>query len=168
MRYMRFLRTAVVAVAMGWQCAHAASLAPWTGGATPELRARTLDGSPIDLRAMRGRVVVVNFWATWCAPCVAEMPSLDRLRRKLDVEVVAVNFQENAARIVPFLAQMGVSLPVVRDHDGSIRSAWRVAVFPSTFVVAADGRIAFIAIGEVDWDDPTIQALVAREVRTRA
>jgi thiol-disulfide isomerase/thioredoxin len=148
-------------------CAQAASLERWTGGVTPELSARTLDGHSIDLHTLRGRVVIVNFWATWCAPCVAEMPSLDRLRRKLDVDVVAVNFQENAARIRPFLAQIGATLPVVRDHDGSIRSSWKVNVFPSTFVVAVDGRIAFAATGEIDWDDPSIQAVVDSEAHRR-
>jgi thiol-disulfide isomerase/thioredoxin len=167
MRYLKLLTTVVAAVATISGCAHAASLERWTGGATPELRARTLDGDFLDLRAMRGRVVIVNFWATWCVPCVAEMPGLDRLRRKLHIEVVAVNFQENAARIRPFLAQTGVMLPVVRDHDGSLRSTWRVSVFPTTFVIAPDGRIVFVATGEVDWDDPMVQALVASEARTR-
>jgi hypothetical protein len=59
-------------------------------------------------------------------------------------------------------------LPVVRDHDGSLRSTWRVSVFPTTFVIAPDGRIVFVATGEVDWDDPMVQALVAREARTRS
>ena len=167
MRDRYVVTLALVAFATACACAQAASLEPWGGGVTPALRARTLDGHPLDLRALRGRVVIVNFWATWCAPCVAEMPGLDRLRRKLDVEIVAVNFQENAARIVPFLAQIGVTLPAVRDHDGSIRAAWKVNVFPSTFVVATDGRIALAAIGEIDWDDPSIRALVAREVHAR-
>jgi len=107
-------------------------------------------------------VVVVNFWATWCAPCVAELPSLARLRDRLHIDLVAVNFQENAVRIGSFLDQLNMALQVVRDHDGTLRAAWHVDVFPSTFVVDRDGRIAFVASGEVDWDDPAIQAMIDR------
>ena len=89
------------------------------------------------------------------------MPSLQRLRDRLapqGVEVVAVNLQENAARIGPFVARLGVAFPVVRDHDGSVRKAWSVDVFPTTFVLGPDGRIAWVARGEVDWDDDAVQS----------
>lgn len=147
---------AFIALSLG-----AATLAPWPGGPTPELRGRTLAGQPFDLAQRKGRVVLVNFWATWCAPCVAEMPSLHRLGEKLGVEAIAVNFQENAARIQPFLERLGIAMPVMRDHDGSVRAAWKVNVFPSTFVIAPDGSIALVATGEVDWDDPAIAAKIA-------
>jgi thiol-disulfide isomerase/thioredoxin len=160
--HARLLRHALGLVAT---CAslsvHAATLEGWSGGPTPPLTGRTLAGEPYDLAQRAGRVVIVNFWATWCAPCVAEMPSLQRLRDKLGVEVIAVNFQENAARIQPFLERNGIGLPVMRDHDGSLRDAWRVNLFPSTFVIAKDGRIAFVAKGEVDWDAPAIEARIA-------
>ncbi len=140
-------------------------LAAWTGGPAPPLKLRTLDGADLSLADYRGRTVIVNFWATWCAPCVAEMPALQRLRDRLadrGVEVVGVNFQENAARIRPFLYQYSLSFPVVRDHDGTVRDAWRVNVFPTTFVVAPDGRIAFSARGEVDWDDASVESRIRK------
>lgn len=144
--------------------AHAdAGLEPWTGGPTPELRARTLAGDDLRLAAFAGRTVVVNFWATWCAPCVAEMPSLQRLRDRLadrNVEVIAVNYEENAARIRPFVERLGVSFPVVRDHDGTLRAAWKVGVFPTSFVVGPDGRIALVARGEIDWDAPQVESRI--------
>lgn len=138
----------------------AATLEPVAGRTAPPLIARTLDGTPIRLDDFRGRTVLVNFWATWCAPCVAEMPSLGRLRERLGperAEVIAVNFQENAARIEPFMRQLGLRFPAVRDHDGALRKAWDVTVFPSTFVIAPDGRVAYAATGEIDWDDPTVE-----------
>lgn len=144
--------------------ARAAALEPWQGGATPPLAGRTLAGAPFALAELRGRTVVVNFWATWCAPCVAEMPALQRLADRLasrGVTVVAVNYQENAARIAPFLERLGVTLPVVRDHDGALRAAWNVNVFPTTFVVGPDQRIAWVARGEADWDDPRIESRIA-------
>lgn len=138
----------------------AEALRAWTGGATPELRARTLAGDDVRLADYRGRTVIVNFWATWCEPCVAEMPALQRLRGRLAaqrVEVIAVNFQENAARIGPFVERMGLTFPVVRDHDGALRTAWKVGVFPASFVVGPDQRVALMATGEVDWDDPQVE-----------
>ncbi|MFO1314477.1 MAG: TlpA disulfide reductase family protein [Burkholderiales bacterium] len=142
----------------------AAGLEPWTGGATPPLALKTLAGTPFVLADQRGRTVIVNFWATWCAPCVAEMPALQRLADRLaprGVVAVAVNFQENAARIAPFVERLGVTLPVVRDHDGTVRAAWNVGVFPTTFVVGPDQRIAWVARGDVDWDDPQVESRIA-------
>ena len=118
-------------------------------------------GQEVTLDAYRGRTVVVNFWATWCAPCVAEMPSLQRMRDKLapkGIEVIAVNLQENAARIGPFVERLGITFPVVRDHDGAVRTAWQVTVFPTSFVVGPDQRIVWVARGEIDWDDAHVQS----------
>ena len=138
----------------------AGALEPASARATPPLVANTLAGNELRLTDFRGRVVLVNFWATWCAPCVAEMPSLSRLRDKLGAaraEVIAVNFQENAARIEPFMRNLGIAFPTIRDHDGSLRKAWDVTIFPTTFVIAPNGRIAYVAVGEIDWDDPTVE-----------
>jgi thiol-disulfide isomerase/thioredoxin len=158
------LRAALAACLLASAGAAAAdALRPWTGGPPPSLTGRTLRGEALALADFRGRVVLVNFWATWCAPCVAEMPSLQRLRERLAarrVEVLAVNFQENAARIAPFVERLGVSFPVVRDHDGTVRTAWNVTVFPTTFIVGPDQRIAWVATGEVDWDDPRVESRI--------
>ena len=143
--------------------ARAAGPEPWTGGPTPPLSLRDLDGRELRLENFRGRVVVVNFWATWCAPCVQEMPSLQRLKDRhagRGLEVIAVNQQENAARIRPFLDRYGLDLTVVRDHDGSARSAWRVGVVPTTYAIARDGSIAFVVTGEADWDRAPIETAI--------
>ena len=63
--------------------------------------------------------------------------------------------------VLPFLERLGITMPVLRDHDGSVRAAWNVNVFPSTFVIAPDGRVALVAVGEVDWDDAAIQSRIA-------
>jgi len=159
----RFLRAALALCLLAPAVACADALQPGTGAPAPALTGKTLDGGTFALEAYRGRVVIVNFWATWCVPCVVEMPSLQRLRERLAtrrVEVVAVNFQENAARIAPFVERMGITFPVVRDHDGTIRTAWNVTVFPTTFVVGPDRRIAWVATGEVDWDDPRVESRI--------
>lgn len=141
----------------------AGTLQPWTAGPPPPLVLNDLDGQRVRLDQFAGRTVVVNFWATWCSPCVAEMPSLQRLRDRLGVyglDVIAVNYQENAARIRPFVERLGFNLTVVRDHDGAVRKAWNVGVFPTTFVVGPDQRIAWWAQGEIDWDDPRVESRI--------
>ncbi len=150
--------------------AAAGTLRTGSGGPTPPLALRALDGADVRLADFRGRTVLVNFWATWCAPCVVEMPSIARLRTALRAEgfeVLAVNVQENAARIRPFVERLGLDFPVLRDHDGSARGDWDVRVFPSTFVVGPDGSVALVAVGELDWDAPEVIARVRAVMRGR-
>ena len=158
----------LAAAALAPSVAVPAQLTPWSGGATPSLALKDLDGREVRLDAYRGRTVIVNFWATWCAPCVAEMPSLMLLKEKYarqGLDVIGVNLQENAARIRPFLAQHDIDFTVVRDHDGSARSAWGVSVYPSSFVIGPDQRIAFVVVGEADWTaapiEPRIRQLIS-------
>lgn len=135
----------------------------------PVLALRDIDGREVRLDAFRGRTVIVNFWATWCAPCVAEMPSLEKLRQALKserVEVLAVNLQESAARIRPFAERLGLSMPMLRDHDGAARTLWNVRVFPTTFVVGPDQRLALVAIGEIEWDSAEVIARI-RDIARR-
>src|SRR4051812_14454750 len=86
--------------------ASAAELKPWTGGATPELILRDLSGATVNLADYRGKVVLLNFWATWCEPCRAEMPSMQELKRKLagrPFEILAVNLAESDAKVSDFV-----------------------------------------------------------------
>jgi peroxiredoxin len=152
-----------MATATGFPAHAAGKLTAGSGEPAPPLALRNLDGGEVRLDSFRGRTVVVNFWATWCAPCVAEMPSLARLRAKLapdGVEVLGVNLQENAARIRPFAQRLGLKFPIVRDHDGAVTKAWGARVFPTTFVVGPDQRIALVAIGDIDWDAPDVEARI--------
>ena len=151
---------ALVATALASTSVQAAEVSEWRAGATPPLVLRDLDGREVRLDAYRGRTVVVNFWATWCAPCVAEMPSIMLLREKYakqGLDVIGVNLQENAARIRPFLAQHEIDFTVVRDHDGSARATWGVSVYPSSFVIGPDQKVAFVVVGEADWSGPPIE-----------
>jgi len=141
----------------------------WTGGPPPPLRLTTLAGEELTLASFRGRTVIVNFWATWCEPCLAEMPSLQRLRDKLahqGVEVIAVNLKEYPARISPFVDQLGLTFPVVRDSDGAATKAWRVNVFPTSFIIGPDQRIAYIVRGPIEWDSARVESEVRRVNRT--
>ena len=154
----------IVFALLAGSTAHAAGqLTAGSGEPAPPLALRDLAGQEIRLESFRGRTVIVNFWATWCAPCLAEMPSLARLHAKLapeGVEVLAVNLQENAARIRPFVQRLGLDFPIVRDHDGAVTKAWGARVFPTTFVIGPAQRIALVAIGDINWDAPSVEARI--------
>lgn len=105
----------------------------------------------------RGRVVLVNFWATWCEPCREEMPSLDRLQKQLGREsfvVLAVNVDEPEARIGKFLSAMPLDFPVLLDVGGKLTRNWKVRVLPASYVIGPDGRMRYAVTGEFDWGAP--------------
>ncbi len=128
--------------------------------ATPPLALADLDGSPWRLAEHRGEVVVLNFWASWCQPCLAELPSLEQLAREhaaKRLSVLAVNFREGEPAIRRFLQRQPLALPVLRDADGDVAKAWAVRIFPTTVVVDRSGRVAFSIVGECDWAGPQAQ-----------
>jgi thiol-disulfide isomerase/thioredoxin len=120
----------------------------------PPLALADLVGKTWELAALKGRPVLLNFWATWCEPCRAEMPSLDRLARRHAGEglaVFTVNYQEGEAKIRAFLDTLQVSLPVLLDRDGSAARQWTPRVFPSTVLIDRRGQPRSTVIGEFDW-----------------
>ena len=120
----------------------------------PPLVLPALDGPAWNLATAKGQVVALNFWAGWCEPCRTEMPSLELLAERHSADglvVMAVNYREGEATIQRFLERMPITLPIVRDADGSAALAWGVRVFPTTVLVGRDGRPAFSVIGELDW-----------------
>jgi thiol-disulfide isomerase/thioredoxin len=109
----------------------------------------------------RGRVVLVNFWATWCAPCRAEMPSMERLRRSLDGEpftILAVNVGEDANAVRAFADSVTMRFPLLLDVDSSVTRAWGARALPATFILGPDGRVRYQAIGARDWEDSDIRS----------
>jgi len=150
-----------------------ATFIPWARAETPALDLLRPNGEPLSLASLRGKVVLVNFWATWCEPCVAEMPSLQALRDELawrDFEVLGVNYQEGPARIESFVRRTGIDFPIVRDTDGAAARAWNARVFPSSFLVDRSGRIRYALVGEADWTSPkllsTIDELLEPRLKT--
>lgn len=147
------------------QAAEGAAYRPWPKSKpTPALELPAWESPPVRLAALRGQVVVLNFWASWCEPCRAEMPSLELMaeRHKGDrLQVLAVNFRETDGTIRRFLAQTDFSLPILRDADGAAARAWQVRIFPSTVVIGRDGRAAFTVVGEVDWGGAEARAWIA-------
>lgn len=119
----------------------------------PDFELRTPDDRVIRLVDLKGKVVFLNFWATWCEPCVTEMPSLQRLRDGLAprFEVLGVNYQEGPARIKPFVESTGITFPIVRDTDGAVAKAWGARIFPASYVVDRAGHVKHVLIGGADW-----------------
>jgi thiol-disulfide isomerase/thioredoxin len=127
---------------------------PWDGPTPPLALPRHDGGGAWELAAARGRVVVLNFWASWCEPCRTELPSLELLAQRHEAQgllVVAVNFRETDAAIRRFMEQQPMTLPILRDADGGAAWAFGVRVFPTTVVIGRDGRAVFSVVGEVDW-----------------
>ncbi len=167
-RYVLCLLSLIAALGSG-PAAAGGDLKPWTGGPAPKLALRDLAGNPVKLADFSGKVILVNFWATWCAPCIEEMPSMQRLRDKLALagfEVLAINFQEGQARIEDFLKKRPLKLTILRDHDGSARTAWGVRGFPTSFVIDTEQRIRYMVTGDVDWTSSKVESQI-RELLPR-
>lgn len=139
------------------------TLAPWTAGPTPPLTLTDLRGQSWSLSAQRGRVVLLNFWATWCEPCRAEMPALQALAERLGparLAVIGVNYQESEARIERFVAAAALTFPVLLDRDGAATRAWTRRIFPTSVLVGPDGRARQVIVGEFDWNGPQAASLI--------
>jgi peroxiredoxin len=140
----------------------AAELEPVTGSpAAPALVLKDLGDRVHQLDDYRGQVVLVNFWATWCPPCVAEIPSLQRLYTSLSNQplvLLAVSMGEEKRKIQNFSETAGIGFPLLPDPTSDVSQRWDVDFLPTSHLVDAQGRLRFTAYGEVDWDDDGVRA----------
>ena len=118
------------------------------GEPVPAFTAQTLDGQTITTDDFMGQITVLNFWATWCGPCRAEMPALDAVHNPVDgVQVLAVNNVEPAATVAAFVDAFGLSLPILLDPDARLQQQFGVMGYPTTVFVAADGVVYAVHAG---------------------
>ena len=169
-QFGRMLRAVLVVLLLVSGSAHAQALKPWTGGRAPALELADPDGGTHRLADYSGRVVVVNFWATWCGPCRAEMPSLERLREQMrgrPFTVLAVNVAESARVAREFAEKLPVNFTILLDRDAKTTKAWGAKVLPATFVIGPDGVIRYSYYGDLDWSSAEvrgrIEALMPRQ-----
>lgn len=131
----------------------------------PPLALPDLAGRPVDLAALRGQVVLVNFWATWCPPCVEEIPSLDRLQAQLaprGFTVLAIDVGEDRATVERFLADKPVRFPVLLDPEGSSFKTWKAYAFPTSVVLDRAHRARYAVYGAFAWDSPEVVEAIGR------
>lgn len=117
------------------------------------------EDQPRRLEDYRGKPVILNFWATWCPPCREEMPSMQRAHKALSgdgIALVAINVGEDADTILSFLANHPVDFPLPMDPDAKVAESYPVKGLPTTFVIDPEGRLAYVATGGREWDDPRL------------
>ena len=122
----------------------------------PELNAQDLRAIPRTLADYRGKVVLLNFWASWCPPCLKEMPSMERLRAKAEARglaIVALNSAETREEVDAYLSKMKLRFPILLDPDGSNTRRWNVFALPTTFLLDAEGRLRYVLTGPTEWDE---------------
>jgi thiol-disulfide isomerase/thioredoxin len=142
-----------------------AVLRPWPAGqATPALKLVDLDGKAWELAQLRGKVVVVNFWASWCGPCVEELPVLGALAQRPAwrdrVAVVGVNYKEPLDAIRGFTASRAIPYPILRDRGGDMFKLWTAGVMPTTILVDRQGRARWRSAGEIGAADTRLQRAI--------
>lgn len=136
---------------------------PQVGDSMLDFKLPALGQSAIALRDFRHHVVILNFWATWCPPCVEETPSLEKFAVKLrsaGVVVIGVSEDEDEAVLAKFVADNHLSFPIARDPDRVVASRYGTFKFPETYIIDREGRVAEKIIGPIDWQDPRISSFV--------
>ncbi len=142
---------------------HAGQLSPYTesGSQAPGFTLKALNGKPHQLEDYRGKVVVVNFWASWCPPCLAELPGMQRLADQMAAEafeILLINVGESPFRVSKFMKLIGVRLTALLDEKGETFQAWGGSIYPTSFILDSEGRIRYVAYGPLEWDDDDIVA----------
>lgn len=169
MQSRNLVRTLLVSLLLFAVGLKAAELPPLTHGLTrlkspmitPALKLLDMDDEEVDIETLRGQVVIVNFWATWCPPCRREMGSLERLflaTGEKDVVVLAVNIGENFDQVFPFLGDIepSPSFPILFDPSSESLTRWKVRGLPTTYIVNPKGEVMYRAIGGREFDHPEI------------
>ncbi|MEW8486993.1 MAG: TlpA disulfide reductase family protein [Candidatus Thiodiazotropha sp.] len=131
----------------------------------PSLKLEDLAGVKYELKGLKGKTVLVNFWTTWCPPCIEEMPSLIGLNREMEqggFVILAVNVEERKRRVGNFASRLKLTFPVLLDPGREAGDTWEVKVFPSSFLVDPEGRLRYRAIGPIDWNSDEVISIIRR------
>ncbi len=141
------------------------------GDPAPEFRLQALSGQYVSLSDLRGKVVMVHFWATWCPPCVEELPTLAKLYQEFigrDFVMLAVSVDEGGAKAVTsFLQRNGLNIPVLLDPDRITAGRYGTFKFPETYLVDREGVVKYKVIGPRDWRDPAALQLLQNMIAVR-
>ncbi len=130
-----------------------------------------LDGVPVDLRALKGKVVLLSFWASWCGPCKTEMPSMQRAYERLKgdgLEILAVDVMEDPGQAADFARQLKLSFPILTDSDETVGERYGVRALPTTYLLDRHGLVVARAVGGREWDRPETLAVLQDLLREDA
>ena len=171
--------TIAILIVLGWTLRHR-FVPVGEGSPAPEYSAKTVDGTEVSLASLRGKVVLLNVWATWCYPCVKEMPTLQHayeLLKNDGLEVVAVSVDAPVGSLDPvgnpggdvsaFVKELGLTFTILRDPERKIDTTFALIGIPSTFVIDRSGKIVKKVVGIASWDDEEhlreLRALLAKK-----
>jgi thiol-disulfide isomerase/thioredoxin len=163
---MKTIHTTFIAIIclLLMQAAGSRELSPYTAQpGTAVFDLPDVKGEQHTLEDYRGQVVLVNFWASWCPPCIQEMPALEKLQQQLDeqpFEVLAVNVGEKKYRVWKFLKLISFDLPVLLDERKDTFNAWGASVLPTSFLLDKQGRVRYRVQGETEWDSNAVISLI--------
>jgi peroxiredoxin len=122
--------------------------------AAPDFDLKDAAGRPLSLKELRAKVVFINFWATWCPPCIEEMPAMEKLHKELEKDglvVLAVNFQEGPSRVREFLTKHDFTFTALLDQDGKVAERYQAWALPVSVIISKRGEMAAKAMGARDW-----------------
>lgn len=125
------------------------------GNKAPDFELETMDGDPIKLSELKGEKVMVNFWATWCPPCRAEIPDLQEFHEDTDINILAVNLtntEESFDNIPKFAKNFGMEFPILLDEESEVSTKYEIQPIPSSFMIDSSGIIKYKALGAMNYD----------------
>lgn len=155
----------LLALLLATGLAQAKDLRPYEGEALPDFTLSDMQGKSHTLSDYKGRVVMLNFWATYCGPCIKEMPSMQRLKEKMAGKpfvILAVNMAEEPADVEAFLSKhkIKIDFPLLLDPEGEVVEQWMISAVPTTFILDPTGKIRYALYGGLEWDsDEVIRTL---------
>ena len=142
---------------------------PVEPAAAPDFTLQTLEGRAAQLREFRGKLVLLNFWATWCAPCLHEMPSMERLYqtfKQTDFVLLAVSMDRQGAEVAkPYVDNLKLTFPILLDSTAVVSRQYSVRGLPTTYLIDPDGLLIGVVIGARDWYRTEAKALIAGMLR---
>jgi peroxiredoxin len=163
-----FLLALIVGVTLRFALLQRPSQPVSIGETAPDFALPALGSGSISLRNYRGQIVLVNFWATWCAPCVEEAPGLEKFAEQMrnqGVTVLGVSVDTDAVALQRFVTQNHLSFPMARDPNQAVTSRYGTFKFPETYILDREGRVAEKIIGPANWQDSRILTFVQELAR---
>ena len=163
-----FLLVVIVGLALSFALLHRESPGVAIGEAAPDFTLSTLTPGSVLLRNYRRQVVVLNFWATWCPPCVEETPSLENFAEQMrdqGVTVIGISVDQDRMAVQKFVERFHISYLIALDSDQGVANRYGTSKFPETYILDRDGRVAEKLIGAIDWQDPRIVSFVQELTR---